>query len=249
MSEWITYESSDDPSLEVSIDVDFDGDDEFKKSHPFLIKMRITGFVTDEGGQPTESAAEELFELEQRLEGACEQNDAESVCTVSGSGKYEIYIYAAGAEAAVALKEDAGGASLSLDVTAERDDQWKAYERYILRGNELEDARDSDQIAQMDEAGEDLTQEYDVTFDCAVPDKSVKAALHALNEAGFDTPSDVYDDVIPATRSMLLTVQNLKTARTQIERAIAPFSGTYEGWGIDPDGVDELDDDENDEEE
>lgn len=235
MSEWIPYETSDAPSLEVSIDVDFDGDNDFKKSHRYLIRVSITHFATDPAGQPTEGAAEELFDLEQRLETACEENDAESVCTVSGSGKYEIFIYAAGMEAAAALKEDAAAASFSIDVTVDRDDAWKAYDRYILRGEKLEDARDADQIAQMDEAGEDLTQEFDVTFDCEVSEESESAATRALNDAGFETPPEVYDGVIPATRTMLVTVENLKAARTQIERAIAPFGGTYEGWGIDPD--------------
>ncbi|MGC2129363.1 MAG: DUF695 domain-containing protein [Candidatus Aquilonibacter sp.] len=244
MSEWIPYETGDAPSLEVSIDVDFDGDDDFKKAHPYLIRVSITHFATDGGEQPTEAAAEELFDLEQRLESACEENDAESVCTVSGSGKYEIFIYAAGMDAAAALKEDAATASFSIDVTVDRDDAWKAYDRYILRGEKLEDARDADQIAQMDEGGEDLTQEFDVTFDCEVSEGSENAASRALNEAGFETPREVYDGVIPATRTMLVTVENLKSARTQIQRAIAPFSGTYEGWGIDPDEDEDEADDE-----
>ncbi|HUN29500.1 MAG TPA: DUF695 domain-containing protein [Alphaproteobacteria bacterium] len=249
MSEWIPYATSDAPSLEVSIDVDFDGDDDFVTSHPYLIRISITGFATDGDGQPTEAAAEELFDLEQRLEAVCEEHDAESVCTISGSGKYEIYVYAAGA--ADTLKEALGGPSFSVEVSVERDDAWKAYERYILRGEELEDARDSDQVAQMDEAGEDLTQEFDVTFDCEVPEGSVGAARRALEAAGFDTPGETYDGVIPATRTMLVTVENLKAARTQIQRAIAPFDGTYDGWGIDPDedqyeeDEDALEDDEN----
>jgi Family of unknown function (DUF695)/Regulator of ribonuclease activity B len=244
MSEWIPYETGDAPSLEVSIDVDFDGDDDFKKTHPFLVRVSITHFAIDDGGQPTEAAAEELFDLEQRLESACEESDAESVCTISGSGKYEILIYAAGMDAAAALKEDAATASFSIDVTVDRDDAWKAYDRYILRGEKLEDARDADQIAQMDEAGEDLTQEFDVTFDCEVSEGSESAAARALNDIGFETPRDVYDGVIPATRTMLVTVENLKAARTQIARAIAPFSGTYEGWGIDPDEAEDEEDDE-----
>ena len=237
MSEWIPYATSDDPSLEVSIDVDFDGDDEFQKSHPYLVKITITRFATDGDAQPTEAAAEELYELEQRLEAACEEHDAESVCTVSGSGKYEIYLYAADAAAAAGLKEGARAGSLFVDVSAERDDEWKVYERYILRGDELEDARDSDQIAQMDEAGEDLSRPFDVIFDCAIPDGSVRAAIGALRSAGFETSEEdeVFDTVVQATRSMLLTLENLKRARDDIERVIAPLNGTYEGWGIEPD--------------
>lgn len=248
MSEWIPYETSDAPALEVSIDVDFDGDTAFQKSHPYLVKVTITRFATDDSGQPTEGAAEELFELEQRLEAATEENDAESVCTVSGSGKYEIYIYAAGAQAGAALKEDAGTASFSIDVSSERDDAWKTYGRYILRGDELEDARDSDQIAQMDEAGEDLSQPFTVIFDCDVPEGKEDAAAHALAAAGFDINEEAYDSetVIEASRSMLVTTANLKSARTDLARAIAPFGGTYEGWGIDPDETGALDEDDED---
>ena len=96
----------------------------------------------------------------------------------------------------------------------------------------------------MDEAGEDLTQEFDVTFDCEVSEGSEKAATRALDEVGFETPREVYDGVIPATRTMLVTVENLKTARTQIQRAIAPFGGIYDGWGIDPDEAEDEEDDE-----
>jgi hypothetical protein len=248
MSEWIPYESSDDPSLEVSIDVDFDGDDEFQKSHPYLVKVTITRFATDDGGQPTEAVAEELFELEQRLEAACEENDAESACTVSGSGKYEIYIYAAGMEAAAALKEDVGTASFAIDVTVDRDDAWKAYGKYILRGDELEDARDADQIAQMDEAGEDLAEPFTVIFDCDVPEGKEDAAAHALVAAGFEINEEAYDSetVIEASRTMLVTTLNLKAARTDIARAIKPFGGSYEGWGIDPDEPGGLEEDDED---
>jgi hypothetical protein len=54
--------------------------------------------------------------------------------------------------------------------------------------------------------------------------------------------------VIEASRSMLVTPQNLKAARADILRAIAPFGGTYEGWGIDPDeeGADDLVEDDED---
>ncbi|HTU69232.1 MAG TPA: DUF695 domain-containing protein [Candidatus Baltobacteraceae bacterium] len=247
MSEWIPYATSDDPSTEVSIDVDFDGEREFQRSHPYLVTLAITKFATDGDGQPTDAAASEIFELEGRLEAAGEEHDAEPVCTVSRSGTYEIYSYAADAAAADGLKAAAAGTSLRVDVRVERDAAWTTYERYILRGEELEEARDADQIAQMDEAGEDLTRRYEIIFDCEVPAESVRAAMRALQSAGFSTSEEdeEFETVVEAGRTMLLTPQNLKAARAEIEGVITPLGGTYEGWGINPDD-DELDEDEDD---
>jgi hypothetical protein len=245
MADWIPYETSDSPSLEVSVDVDFAGDDAFRKAHPNLLTISASGFATDPDGQPTDANAQALFSLEQQLETVCDEHDAAAVCTVSGAGSYTIYAYAAGDEAAPALRERTANLQLKIDITSERDDAWGTYERYVLRGEELEEARDNDQIAQMDEAGEDLSEEFDVIFDCEIPDGKEEAALQALRNAGFETEEESYDGVIEASRTMLVTPENLKAARTEIVRAIAPFNGTYEGWGIDP-GVDEDEPDEED---
>jgi hypothetical protein len=244
MADWIPYETSDTPSLEVSVDVDFADDDAFRKAHPNLLTILASGFATDPDGQPTDANAQALFNLEQQLEAVCDEHDAAAVCTVSGAGSYTIYAYAAGGEAAPALQERVAGLQIGITIKSERDDAWATYERYVLRGEELEEARDNDQIAQMDEAGEDLTQEFDVLFDCEIPEGKEEAALEALRNAGFDTEEESYDGVIEASRAMLVTPENLKAARADIVRVIKPLGGTYEGWGIDPD----IDEDEPDDE-
>jgi hypothetical protein len=244
MADWIPYETSDTPSLEVSVDVDFADDDAFRKAHPDLLTISASGFATDSEDQPTDASAQALFSLEQQLEAVCDEHDAAAVCTVSGAGSYTIYAYAASDEAAAALRERTAGLQIKIDIISQRDDPWATYERYVLRGEELEEARDNDQISQMDEAGEDLTQEFDVVFDCEIPEGKEEAALQALRNAGFDTEEESYDGVIEASRAMFVTPDNLKTARADIVRAIAPFGGTYEGWGIDPD-IDEDEPDDN----
>ncbi|HTZ55409.1 MAG TPA: DUF695 domain-containing protein [Candidatus Acidoferrum sp.] len=235
MADWIPYETSDTPSLEVSVDVDFADDDTFRKAHPNLLTITASSFATDSDGQPTDASAQALFSLEQQLEAVCDEHDAAAVCTVSGAASYKIYVYAAGAEAAAALRDRVTGLQIPIDIQSQRDDAWATYERYVLRGEELEEARDNDQIAQMDEAGEDLTQEFDVVFDCEIPEGKEDAAQRALRNAGFDTEEESYDGMIEASRSMRVTPENLKAARRQIASAITPLGGSYEGWGIDPD--------------
>ena len=235
MADWIPYETSDTPSLEVSVDVDFAGDDAFRKAHPNLLTIAVSKFATDADGQPTDASAQALFNLEQQLETVCEEHDAAAVCTVSGAGSYTIYAYAASDEAATVLRAGVAALGIAVDVQSTRDDDWATYERYVLRGEELEEARDNDQIAQMDEAGEDLSEPFTVVFDCDIPDGSEDAAMNALEDANFDVGEESYDGIIEASRSMIVTAANLKAARLDIVRAIAPFGGTYEGWGIDPD--------------
>jgi hypothetical protein len=245
MADWIAYETSDTPSLEISVDVDFADDDSFRKTHPNLLTITASQFATDPDGQPTDGSAQALFSLEQQFEAVCDEHDAAAVCTLSGAGSYTIYAYTAGTEAGDALRARIAGLQIAIDVESQRDDAWATYERYVLRGEELEEARDNDQIAQMDEAGEDLSEEFHVVFDCEIPEGKEDAALRALTDAGFDTEEESYDGVVEASRTMLVTPENLKTARADIMRVIAPFGGTYEGWGIDPDAdEDEPDDDD-----
>jgi hypothetical protein len=247
MADWIPYETSDTPSLEVSVDVDFADDDTFRKAHPNLLTITASQFATDPDGQPTDASAQALFSLEQQLEAVCDEHDAAAVCTISGAGSYTIYAYAAGEEAAQALRERVAGLQIAIDIKSERDDAWATYERYVLRGEELEEARDNDQIAQMDEAGEDLSEEFDVVFDCEIPEDKEHAALNALSNAGFDTEEESYDGIIEASRTMVITPESLKAARADIVRAIAPLGGSYEGWGINPVTEDEYVEDRDDE--
>jgi Regulator of ribonuclease activity B/Family of unknown function (DUF695) len=246
MADWIPYDTSDTPSLGVSVDVDFAEDGTFRKAHPNLLTITAAGFATDADGQPTDGSAQALFRLEQQLEVVCDEHDAAAVCTISGAGSYKIYVYAAGDEAATALRARVADLQITIDVQSQRDDAWATYEHYVLRGEELEEARDNDQIAQMDEAGEELSRQFEVVFDCELPEGKEHAALTALANAGFAVSEESYDGVIEASRAMVVTPENLKAARAAIIRVISPLGGTYEGWGIDPDANDDeiADDDE-----
>jgi hypothetical protein len=236
MPEWIPYETSDEPSLEVSIDVDLDGDATFQAAHPYLVTIAASGFPTDADGQPTDAAAENLFALEQSAEAACEANDATPAFTVSGGGKYQLFAYAkSGIEGA--LREAFASASVSVSVTSQRDESWATYGEYALRGDDLEDARDCDLIAQMEEAGEDLSVDYVVTFAWSVDDTKVKAALEALRSAGYDVPVEIEDDIIQVEVEMQISPENLVQQRTAMSKALAPFAPQFEGW--EADGLDD----------
>lgn len=245
MPEWIPYETSDEPALEVSIDVDLDEDAAFRKSHPYAVTLAVSGFPVDAGGQPDDTTAETLFGLEQRADTICSGSDAALACTVSGDSKYLLIAYAASNALEAALREALTGHSFAMDVRSERDDAWAVYERYALRGDDLENARDADLILQMQEAGEDLSQEYAVTFEWSLQNKrSLDAALQALRNAEYDVPNELYDDIIPVTVEMFITEEDLQDARAAIAQVLAPYQARYEGWEFDALEDEELADEE-----
>jgi len=234
MPEWIPYETADEPALEVSIDVDLDGDAAFKAAHPYLVTVTVSGFTSDAGGQPDDAAAERLFALEQRAEAACSANGATPAFTVSGAGTYRLFAYAGTGDIETPLREATAEGGMRVDIRAERDDTWAAYEEYALRGDELENARDCDLIEQMEESNEDLSEEYIVTFEWSIQnERAIETALQALRGAGYSVPADPYDDVISVAMQMLITPDALHDARTAIARVLAPYQPSFEGWEYD----------------
>jgi hypothetical protein len=237
MPEWIPYETSDEPALEVAIDVDLDGDAAFRAAHPYLITISISGFSIDAGGQPDDTAAEGLFGLEQRAESVCAANGATPVCTVSGDGFYRIFAYATSSDVEAPLRAALAGTGMTVDVRTGRDDAWATYEEYALRGDDLENARDADLIMQMQEAGDDLSLDYVVTFEWSLADPSrLREAVQALRAGGYDvTEASESDDIVAVQETMQLTEENLERARKAIGGVLASFGAVYEGWDPDPD--------------
>jgi hypothetical protein len=250
MAEFLSYESGDAVPAEVSFDADFLDDAEFRGAHPFAVIAEIRGFAADEDGQPGDDVADALYDVESAIESAVNAAGGALVATATEEGVFTIVCYAATGSVSDAVRAAAGKA-FAVDVHVERDDSWSEYERYALRGEELEGARDAAQIEQLAEEGADLHRDYAVLFDVQFPEpQRVPDAAAALEAAAFtsgvfeeDGGGIVVECVIP------LTLESLKNARTRIIGAIAPFGGRYEGWGIDdeemPDG--ELPTDEDDE--
>lgn len=235
MTEWISYESSDEPVSEVSIDVDLDDDADFRQEHPVAIIVTARGFDADSDGQPNGAQSDGLYELEQAVERAFSENEGALTCTVTADGSFRLYGYAATSAAEAAVRGAASSNAFRVDVRSESDADWSHYEANILRGEELEEARDEDQIEQLAEGGNDMNAYYDVDFALEFDTyDDARASVAALQEAGFlanDPLGDIQEREVSAVRTMQLTPEALKAARLQLQSIIAPHSGHYAGWG------------------
>lgn len=241
MPDWVPYETNSTPALEVSIDMDYADDAAFRSAHPFRITVTAKHFATDADGQPSDEAATALFALDEFVETFAAGHDAAVVCTASGDGAYRIYVYAATPAAAPALGESLADREPAVDVRSDRDDAWALYAQYALSGEELEAARDYDQIEQMQDAGEDISLPWRVTFDAVVEETRYHEAREALANAGFAIDNEYIDNTVAGTVTLTLTPDTIKAARTKFMAALANFSPSYEGWGADePDEEAEL---------
>ena len=234
--EWFSYETADEPASEVSIDVDFDADPDFRAKHPIAVVVTIRGFAADSGGQPNDDQAAALYDLELAVENTLEANDAALVCTISGGGSFVLCGYAADSSAENAMRSVVTPTPFAIDVRSENDAAWSRYEAYILRGEELEEARDADQIDQILGSEEDDNATYEIDFSLEFDTiEGLKASIPAIEAAGFEVHGETeYEDSEPqlwATRVLELDVDVLKAARAQLEQIIAPNGGHYEGWG------------------
>ncbi len=244
VAEWISYESSDVPPAEVSIDVDFDQDSDFKATHPYAAIITVTGFTTDNDGQPDDSVADNLYDLERQFEAALDAAGGALVCTVSEDSKFTIYGYVADPSNTDALRS-VSSRSLQIDVESERDDAWKNYGRYILRGEELEAARDAEQLGELEDNGALLDEPVDVSFYLEFESgKALRDAVPGLRAGGYTVPEFIeepVDDGMTVMREMLLTTETLAAERASIQRLIAPYKGRYNGWSADEDDLEESD--------
>ncbi len=243
MAEWISYESADEPPAEVSIDIDFDDDAQFRQAHPYAAVVTVSGFSAGTDGQPDESIADRLYDVEREVEAALTSSGGALVCTVSEDAKFTLYGYVADPSNVDGLRTITA-AALSIDAKSERDDAWDYYGRYILRGEELEAARDAEQLGELEENGALLDEPLDVMFYLEFDNNaSLRSAIPALRSAGYDVPEFILDDAddgMTVTTEMLLTPENLASERAKLLRAIAPFNGRYNGWSMDEDELEEL---------
>jgi len=245
MAEWIPYEHPGDATLEVSIDVDFDDDAAYRSAHPFAVTVTLAGFLLDDGGQPDGTVVDQLYELEQRVDAACEANDAAMACTLSGDGRYRMVAYASSQSIDVPVREALEGSPFRSEVRIDRDDKWTTYETYVLRGDDLEHARDADLIEQLYEAGEDVTASCQVVFEWEIPDQSrLSAATRAIIAAGYGGPetSDStepvqhFDEdvefVVDCYVTMALSADGLAAERKKQAALLGPFGARYLDWEL-----------------
>lgn len=215
MPEWISYDL--DPAGAVTFDAEVLDDKEFRAAYPVALIITVTGFETDEDGDPTDLAAQSLFGYEQAIEAALEEHDCDIVASASESKTYTIIAYAETTDAESTAR--AVPCAFKVDVRSERDENWTHYEKYALRGDELEQARDDEQISQLEDEGFEQGEEINIFFDVFFPDRE-------------DIPEDI-EPLMAVT--VKLEPEAIKVAREKLVSAIARYNGVYEGWGIDDD--------------
>ena len=219
MPEWISYDQE--TAGAVMFDAELLDDQEYRSAYPTALIITVTGFDTDADGDPTDLAAQALFGYEQALESALGEHDCDIVVTVSDPNKYILIGYTDSSD--IESSARAVACPFKADVRTESDPSWKHYEEYALRGEELEEARDDEQISQLIEEGIEEGEEITIIFDVFLPD--------------FDEYDDNFPGVVSdlLTQTIELTPDAVKEARLKLQAAIKPFNGIYEGWGVDED--------------
>ena len=220
MPEWISYDQE--SAGAVMFDAELLDDQEYRSAYPTALIITVTGFDTDAEGEPTDLAAQALFGYEQALESALDEHDCEIVVTVSDPNKYIIIGYTASSDVESTVRGVA--CPYTADVRTERDDTWKHYEEYALRGEELEEARDDEQISQLIDEGIEEGEEITLVFDVFLPDHD------EYEDENF--PVEVREVL---AQTVKLSPDAVKAARQKVQTAIKPFNGVYEGWGVDED--------------
>lgn len=245
MAEWISYESADSPPAEVSIDVDLATDQAFRNAHPYALTVTVRGFRAERDGLPSDEVSEALYAIESRIESALDSNDAALACTVSGEGAFTLIGYARTSAIDALVREAIGSTRFNVAIDVTSDASWSSYENYALTGDELEEARDAEQLDQLEDAGDNLSLKREVDFAVSFNDaKNAARASAALRETGFVVPPAEFLDGATAydvSRTMALSPELLDAQRKAIVTTIEPFGGTYRGWSADiADGAEAL---------
>jgi hypothetical protein len=232
MPEWISYDQE--PAGAISFDAELLDEAEFRTANPIAITVTVSGFEADSNGQPTDAASDALFAYEQALEAALAENESDLVATVSEPNTFMLLAYAASDSAAAIAR--GVKCPYTADVQSASDTAWSKYEELALRGEELEEARDDEQIAQLEEEGFEQGEELTIFFALSFADEQKLAgASRALELAGFEAPQVEEFNELQAAKRIALAPDEIKAARNALLAIIKPFDGNYEGWGIDED--------------
>ena len=251
MTEWLSYPAKiDGKNGVVDIDVDLE-DAAFRKAHPVALEISVVDFAVDGDGMPTDGADETLYALEQNLETtlAAEEGGGSVTLTLVGDGMYKCLAYVKDGIVQKKLGEVAKATGLEWIVTITDDPAWRKYLQWLLKGEDLEAARDRAQLEELEYAGTDMTLPMEVTFEFSFADpQNAEKANKALASAGYEVHRDVeqmealdqegeHGDFVGAatTIATMPTADAIGEARRKIASIVAPFEAVYEGWGIDPD--------------
>ncbi len=237
MPEWISYDQE--PAGAISFDAELLDETDFRTANPVAITVKVSGFEADSNGQPTDKASDALFAYEQALESALAENDSDLVATVTEPNSFMLLAYAESEKAATIAR--GVKCPYAADVQSESDASWSKFEELALRGDELEEARDDEQIAQLEEEGFEPGEEITIFFALSFPNgESVARAAKALELAGYEAPHVEEFNELQAARRVALAPDAIKAARNALLSIIKPFDGNYEGWGVDEDEEEEV---------
>lgn len=237
MPEWISYDQE--PAGAISFDAELLDDAEFRAANPIAVTVTVSKFDVDANGQPTDEASDALFAYEQALESALAEHESDLAATATEPNSFMLLAYAATEEAASVAR--GVKCPYPADVRIESDPSWAKFEELALRGDELEEARDDEQISQLEDEGFELGEELTIFFALSFTDeKQLAGASKALELAGFEAPQVEEFNELQAAKRVALTPDAIKGARTAVLSIVKPFDATYEGWGIDEDEEEEA---------
>ncbi|HTU83210.1 MAG TPA: DUF695 domain-containing protein [Candidatus Acidoferrales bacterium] len=238
MSEWLSY-TRDEGGAPAVVDFNAELDDrDVRAQCATCISLVLSGYQCDAGGMPTDSVDDELYALERRLEDALDARGGVLAATLAQKGTYEFLAYAP-ADLSQACADLARAAGFAVASYAAADDpQWTRYARLALSGDELEDARDREQLEELETAGEDLERAREIFFDFDFPDGERAEAARTAFGGGTIEAAGATDDEGTEVQTVFVAVPTLEAVRAERTRlsAIAlRFGGVYRGWGTDPD--------------
>jgi len=235
VTEWLSYDTTiDGASALVDVDAAFD-DARERPRYSTAIEVTVTGFPVDGDRLPTEDADDALFAVEQRIEDLLDASDGVLAATVATAGTYRFIAYAADGALQSRLATAAAAAGMQATATAQPDPEWKAYARWALSGDALEEARDRAQLEELESVGDDLTAEHELTFDYEFDDEeSARAGAAAFEEAGFELADEPLDVFVQVPVRLVPTAEAVKNARIRMNAVAAHCGGSYAGWGSEP---------------
>ncbi|HTX58144.1 MAG TPA: DUF695 domain-containing protein [Verrucomicrobiae bacterium] len=235
MTEWLSYSAAIDgaPGV-VDIDVDL-ADPEVQEQYPVAIELSVRGFEADSSGLPTDRADDVLYALEEAIETAL-GNDGVLALTLAASGSYRFVSYATEAAFEQAVRDTAVKAGLEPSSSSAGDPQWSRYAAWALSGEALEQARDREQLEELESVSNGLGNALEIEFDYEFSDeRSAQAALDALGAAGAAGEADFGEQaIVHVRRALAPTPEAIGGERARLNAVVARYGGAYLGWGCDP---------------
>jgi hypothetical protein len=239
-SEWLSYDDNDAAGAPAVVDFDAALEGAERPAYAHRIDLTVRGFTPDADGLPVDAAEDQLYGVERQLEALLGDGGVIAVSVASG-GSFTWHAYARDASHDADLESAARESGLATSLSGADDPQWQTYARYALVGEELECARDCEQLEELSNEGVDLSVPREIDFDYEFPDpQSAAAAYEAFTDEDDDRDrigGHVDGDVtIHVPRVVVPTPDAIRLARIELNALFVSRGGTYAGWGMDPDG-------------